>query len=77
MDTILVPNTAASLKTYAAETHLAEGQFLREEQILNIEKSLSYTEKELEDQGFQNRTGFRTKVNLNKEQCIKVIRPFI
>jgi hypothetical protein len=39
----LVPNTSASLQTtLAADAHLAEGQFLDEEQTLNNAKSLIY-----------------------------------
>jgi hypothetical protein len=43
-DSGFVPNmsTTTSLQTLAAEAHLAEGQFLLEEQTLNIEKSLIY-----------------------------------
>jgi hypothetical protein len=38
-----VPNMSTSLQTtLAAEAHLAEGQFLLEEQTLNIEKPLIY-----------------------------------
>jgi hypothetical protein len=44
--------------TLATETHLAGGQFLLEEQMLNKEKSP-------ETCSFQTRTEFRTKVNLN------------
>jgi hypothetical protein len=37
------PNTSASLQTtFAADAHLAEGQFLLAEQTLNIAKSLIY-----------------------------------
>jgi hypothetical protein len=37
------PNTSTSLHTMlAADAHLAEGQFLPEEQTLNKEKSLIY-----------------------------------
>jgi hypothetical protein len=40
-DIVFVPNMSTSLQTtLAAEAHLAEGQFLLEEQTLNIEKSL-------------------------------------
>jgi hypothetical protein len=39
----LAPNTSTSLQTtLAAEAHLAEGQFLLEEQTLNKAKSLMY-----------------------------------
>jgi hypothetical protein len=42
-ETVLVPNVSLSLQTkLAAEMHLAEGQFLLEEQMLNIEKFLMY-----------------------------------
>jgi hypothetical protein len=42
-DSGFVPNMSTSLQTtLAAEAHLAEGQFLLEEQTLNIEKSLIY-----------------------------------
>jgi hypothetical protein len=38
-----VPNTSTSLQTtLAAEAHLAEGQFLLEEQTLNIENNLRF-----------------------------------
>jgi hypothetical protein len=43
--------------TLAAEAHLAEGQFLLEEQTLNIEKSLIYIEQEPEDQQFTKQKG--------------------
>jgi hypothetical protein len=40
-DSGFVPNMSTSLQTtLAAEAHLAEGQFLLEEQTMNIEKSL-------------------------------------
>jgi hypothetical protein len=38
--TFLVPNTSTSLQTLATAAHLAEGQFLVEEQTLNNAKSL-------------------------------------
>jgi hypothetical protein len=39
----LAPNTSTSLQTtLAADAHLAEGQFLQEEQTLNNAKSLIY-----------------------------------
>jgi hypothetical protein len=39
----LATNTSASLQTtLAADAHLAEGQFLREQQTLNNAKSLIY-----------------------------------
>jgi hypothetical protein len=39
----LAPNTSTSLQTtLAADAHLAEGQFLHEEQTLNKAKSLMY-----------------------------------
>jgi hypothetical protein len=39
----LAPNTSTSLQTtLAADAHLAEGQFLDEEQTLNNAKSLIY-----------------------------------
>jgi hypothetical protein len=39
----LAPNTSTSLQTtLAADAHLAEGQFLHEEQTLNNAKSLIY-----------------------------------
>jgi hypothetical protein len=42
-ESVFVPNKSTSLKrTLAADAHLAEGQFLLEEQTLNIEKSLIY-----------------------------------
>jgi hypothetical protein len=42
-DRDFVPNTPMSLqKTLAAEVHLADGQFLLEEQTLNTEKSVTY-----------------------------------
>jgi hypothetical protein len=46
MGTVLIPNASASQKTtFAAETHLIEGKFLREEQTLDTErKSLIYRE---------------------------------
>jgi hypothetical protein len=41
--TFLAPNTSTSLQTtLAADAHLAEGQFLHEEQTLNKAKSLIY-----------------------------------
>jgi hypothetical protein len=43
MRTFPAPNTSTSLQTtLAADAHLAEGQFLLEEQTLNIAKSLIY-----------------------------------
>jgi hypothetical protein len=42
--------------TLPAEAHLAEGQFLLEEQTLNIE-NLWYTEQEHEDQRFLEQMG--------------------
>jgi hypothetical protein len=45
----VVPNTSAYVKTVATETHLAEEQFLLQEQALNKEKSP-------ETNSFQNRT---------------------
>jgi hypothetical protein len=57
------------------DAHLAEGQFLLE-QILNKGQSLMYREGTRKSINFQNRrTEFRTKVNLNKEQCIKMLPP--
>jgi hypothetical protein len=41
--------------TLAAEAHLAEGQFLLEEQTLNIEKSLIYRTGTPKTNSFQNR----------------------
>jgi hypothetical protein len=39
----LAPNTSTSLQTtLTADAHLAEGQFLHEEQTLNYAKSLIY-----------------------------------
>jgi hypothetical protein len=40
--TFLAPNTSTSLQTIAADAHLAEEQFLHEEQTLNNAKSLIY-----------------------------------
>jgi hypothetical protein len=52
-----VPNKSTSLQTrLATEAHLAEGQFLLEEQTLNIE-SLWYIEEEPEDQQFPKQKG--------------------
>jgi hypothetical protein len=43
MQTFPATNTSTSLQTtLAADAHLAEGQFLLEEQTLNNEKSLIY-----------------------------------
>jgi hypothetical protein len=43
MWTFLAPNTSTTLQTtLAADAHLAEGQFLFEEQTLNNAKSLIY-----------------------------------
>jgi hypothetical protein len=40
---VLVPNTSTSLQaTLAAEVHLSEGQFLLEEQALDVEMCLVY-----------------------------------
>lgn len=72
----MVPNTSASQEaTSLPEAHLPEGQFRFEEQTFNIQKS-RYTERELGGSRFQmERTEFITKVNLNREQCNKVIPP--
>jgi hypothetical protein len=69
----LAPNMSTSLQTaLAAETHLAEGQFLNEEQTLN---KLSRNSK---TKNFQNRkTECGTKVNLNKKECIIIQFLFI
>jgi hypothetical protein len=75
MKIMLVPNMSASLEaTSVAEAHLP-GQFTFDEQNFNTENP-RYTEQELKGSHFQmERTGFITKVNLNREQCVKVIPP--
>jgi hypothetical protein len=66
MGTVLVPHTSKSPQTtLAAEAHLAEGQFLLEEQILNISAIPTRHSKTI---SLQNRRAeFRPKVNLNRE----------
>jgi hypothetical protein len=78
-DSVFVPNMSTSLQTtLAAEAHLAEGQFLLQEQTLNIEKSLIYRTGAPKTNSFQNRRAkFRPTVNLRKEECIKMISPLM
>jgi hypothetical protein len=68
-ETVLVPNTSPSLQTrLAAEAHLAEGQFLLEEQKLNIDECLVCQAETGRPDSFQKGSvEFRTKRNLNKE----------
>jgi hypothetical protein len=74
----LVPNTSTSLQTtLAADAHLAEGQFLHEEQTLNNAKS-DIPSRNSETNNFQNgRAEFQTKVNLSKKESIKAMPPNI
>jgi hypothetical protein len=51
----LALNTSTSLQTIlAADVHLAEGQFLHEEQTWNNAKSLIYRARTQETNNFQN-----------------------
>jgi hypothetical protein len=62
--------------TLPAETHIAEKQVLLEEQILNIEKHVIYLTGTGRPVVFPTgRTTFRTKVNLNKDQCTNMVPP--
>jgi hypothetical protein len=71
----LDPNTSTSRQTLAADAHLAEEQFLLEEQTLNNTK-LSYTKQELKDQQFpKEQAEFETKVNLSKKESIETMPP--
>jgi hypothetical protein len=65
----LVPNTSTSLQAkLATEAHLAEGQFLPDEQTLNIERKFDIKSRNSKTNSFQKRGAeFRTKINLNKE----------
>jgi hypothetical protein len=45
------------------------------EQIVNIEKALIYQTGTQRPAVSQNRTDFRAKVKMHKEQCIEVILP--
>jgi hypothetical protein len=57
----LVPNTSTSLQTtLAADAHLAEGQFVHEEQTLNNAKSLIY------QAGTRRQTIFKPEVQILK-----------
>jgi hypothetical protein len=62
--TFLAPNTSTPLQTtLAADAHLAERQFLHEEQTFNSAKSLIYRAGTRETNNFQNRRAeFQTKV---------------
>jgi hypothetical protein len=64
----LALNTSTSLPTtLAADAHLAEGQFLHEEQTFNNAKISEILSRNSETNNFQNRRGdFETKVNLSK-----------
>jgi hypothetical protein len=77
-NSVFVPNMSTSLQTtLAAEAHLAEGQFLLEEQTLNIKVS-DISNRNPKTNSFQNRRAkFRPTVNLRKEECIKVTSPLM
>jgi hypothetical protein len=63
--------------TLAADAHLAERQFLLEEQTLNNAKSLIYRAGTQETNNFQNgRAEFKTKVDLCKKKCIEAVPPY-
>jgi hypothetical protein len=63
--------------TLGAEVHLAEKQFLLEEQSSNTEKSLIYRAGTRKP-SFQKRlTKIEAKVNLSKEECIEVMPPLM
>jgi hypothetical protein len=65
----VVSNALKSLqKTYAAETHPADGQFLLQEQPLSkANPKTNSSQKKMAE--------FRTEVKLNKEECTKAIFP--
>jgi hypothetical protein len=57
----------------AAEAHEAEGQILLEEQAQQRDVS-DIPNSNSKNNSFQKRrTEFKTKINLNEEQCIKVL----
>jgi hypothetical protein len=61
--------------TLAADAHLAEGQFLLEEQTLNNAKSLMPS-RNSETNDFQNgRAEFNTTVDFSKNECIEAVPP--
>jgi hypothetical protein len=63
----LAPNSSAFLQALlAAETHLNEGQFLLEEQVLNKAKSLIYCAGTRKSTISKRKDRMNTKVNLNK-----------
>jgi uncharacterized membrane protein YvbJ len=72
--TFLAPNTSTSLqKTLAADAHLAEGQFLHEEQTL-IKAVSDIPSRNSETNNFQNeRAEFETKVNLSMKESIEAM----
>jgi hypothetical protein len=66
---------STSLQTLAAEEHVAERQILLAQQTLNVEKSLIYRAGNRKPSFQKRRAAFRTKKNLKKKECIKVIPP--
>jgi hypothetical protein len=72
----LAPNTSPSFQTtLAADAHLAEGQFLHEDQLLNKVKFLIYRTGTRRPTISKPEGQFRAKVNLNKKECIEAIPP--
>jgi hypothetical protein len=71
----LAPNMSTSLQTLAADAHPAEGQFSHDKQTLNRAKS-DTPSRNSKTNNFQNRRReIRTKVNLNKKECIEMMPP--
>jgi hypothetical protein len=67
----MVKNTPKSLETtLAAGGHLAEGQFLHEEQGLNSVKSLVYRAGTR-----RPRAVFETRVNLSRKESVEAMSP--
>lgn len=70
---VLVKNTTISLQAVAAKAHLAEKQYLLEQQTFITEKGL-LCRKQSKANIFRKKK-FRTKVNLTMERSNRAISP--
>jgi hypothetical protein len=77
MWTFPAPKMSTSLlTTLAPNSHLAQGQFLLQEQTSNNAKVSDIPSRNSETINFQNgRVEFNTTVDLSKEECIEAVPP--